>query len=85
MDQSCSSTMRRRWSSIRPTGERRSKRLPAACPCPVEWHPGIQLTIDELRRHPAYRGQEYVDLGAEIAVDELLDPRIIGDAGGTDR
>lgn len=48
--------------------------------CPVEWHPGFRLTVGELRRHPGYRGQEYVDLGAAIAVDGVLDPRIVGDA-----
>ncbi|MFC8535693.1 DUF3626 domain-containing protein [Streptomyces sp. NPDC057249] len=48
--------------------------------CPVEWHPGFRLTVDELRRHPGYRGQEYVDLGAAIAVDGVLDPRIVGEA-----
>jgi hypothetical protein len=49
-------------------------------PCPVEWHDGFRLTVQHLRRHPDYRGQEYVDLGAEIAVDGCLDPRIVGDA-----
>ncbi|SET76623.1 DUF3626 domain-containing protein [Nonomuraea wenchangensis] len=52
-------------------------------PCPVEWHAGFRLTVERLRRHPDYRGQEYVALGAEIAVDGLLDPRIIGDAART--
>ncbi|MER7361802.1 DUF3626 domain-containing protein [Nonomuraea wenchangensis] len=54
-------------------------------PCPVEWHAGFRLTVEQLRRHPDYRGQEYVALGAEIAVDGLLDPRIIGDAARTGR
>ncbi|MEV1287025.1 DUF3626 domain-containing protein [Micromonospora sp. NPDC049679] len=54
-------------------------------PCPVEWHPGFRLSVAELRCHPDYRGQEYVDLGAEIAVDGHLDPRIIGDAALTGR
>jgi hypothetical protein len=54
-------------------------------PCPVEWHPGFRLTVDDLRRRPDYRGQEYVDLGAEIAVDGWLDPRIIGEAARTGR
>lgn len=49
-------------------------------PCPVEWHPGFCLTVGELRRYPAYRGQEYVELGARIAVGGRLDPRIVGDA-----
>ncbi|MGW8800913.1 DUF3626 domain-containing protein [Streptomyces sp. NPDC055775] len=51
--------------------------------CPIEWHPGFRLGVDELRHHPSYRGQEYVDLGAEIAVGGRLDPRIIGDAART--
>lgn len=52
-------------------------------PCPLEWHPGLRLSVEELGRHPDYRGQEYVDLGAEIAVDGYLDPRIVGDAART--
>ncbi|MEI5035446.1 DUF3626 domain-containing protein [Streptomyces sp. S1A(2023)] len=48
--------------------------------CPVEWHPGFRLGVDELRRHPDYRGREYVDLGTQIAVDGMLDPRIIGNS-----
>ncbi|WP_328908644.1 DUF3626 domain-containing protein [Streptomyces sp. NBC_00234] len=48
--------------------------------CPVEWHPGFRLGIEELRRHPDYRGQEYVDLGTRLAVDGVLDPRIVGNA-----
>ncbi|MEV4680144.1 DUF3626 domain-containing protein [Streptomyces kurssanovii] len=54
-------------------------------PCPVEWHPGFRLSVGELRRHPSYRGQEYVDLGARIAVDGRLDPRVVGDAVRTGR
>ncbi len=54
-------------------------------PCPIEWHPGFRLSVDRLRRHPDYRGQRYVDLGAEIAVDGRLDPKIIGDAVRTGR
>ncbi|MEU4212394.1 DUF3626 domain-containing protein [Streptomyces sp. NPDC026206] len=54
-------------------------------PCPVEWHPGFRLTVDELRRHPGYRGQEHVDLGTQIAVEGRLDPRILGEAARTNR
>ncbi|CAM5347969.1 DUF3626 domain-containing protein [Streptomyces viridifaciens] len=54
-------------------------------PCPVEWHPGFRLTVQELRRHPGYRGQEFVDLGTQIAVDGLLDPRIVGAAAEAGR
>lgn len=52
-------------------------------PCPVQWHAGFRLAIHELSRHPDYRGQEFVDLGIEIAIDGILDPRIIGDAART--
>lgn len=52
-------------------------------PCRVEWHPGFSLPVAELRRHPDFRGQQFVDLGTEIAVDGLLTPRAIGAAVGT--
>lgn len=54
-------------------------------PCPVEWHPGYRLTVAGLYRHADYRGPEYADLGARIAEDGLIDPRIIGDAARTGR
>jgi hypothetical protein len=53
--------------------------------CPVEWHNGFTLTTAELRRHPWYRGPEFVDLGAALARDGRLDARIIGDASRTGR
>jgi Protein of unknown function (DUF3626) len=53
--------------------------------CAVEWHGGFTLGTAELARHPDYRGARYVRLGIEIAVDERLDPRIIGDAARTGR
>ncbi|MER5866756.1 DUF3626 domain-containing protein [Kitasatospora sp. NPDC002040] len=52
----------------------------AALPCPVEWHPGYRLPVSELRRHPGYRGARYVELGAAIAEDGRLDPRVLGAA-----
>lgn len=54
-------------------------------PCRTEWHAGFRLTVAELRRHADYRGQEFVDLGAEISRGGLLDPRTIGDAARTGR
>lgn len=48
--------------------------------CPVEWHGGFRLSVDEMRLHPDYRGPEFVQLGEEIARDGWLDPEIIGDA-----
>jgi hypothetical protein len=57
----------------------------ARLPCPVEWHPGLRLRVEELRRHPWYRGPEFVELGERIAVDGHLDARIIGEAFATGR
>ncbi|WP_285664454.1 DUF3626 domain-containing protein [Actinorhabdospora filicis] len=54
-------------------------------PCPVEWHAGFRLTVEELRRHPDYRGPEHVELGARLAVDSLLDPRVLGEAARSGR
>ncbi len=54
-------------------------------PCPVEWHPGYRLSVSELRRHVGFRGQEYVDLGARIAEDGHVDPRVIGEAARSGR
>jgi Protein of unknown function (DUF3626) len=53
--------------------------------CPVEWHGGFTLTTAELRRHPGYRGQEFVDLGVSLARNGRLDPRVLGDASRTGR
>ncbi|MFE0650476.1 DUF3626 domain-containing protein [Streptomyces sp. NPDC059534] len=53
--------------------------------CPVEWHGGFRLSVGELRRHPEFRGPEYVELGARMAVDGFLDPRIVQEAAGSGR
>jgi hypothetical protein len=49
-------------------------------------HAGGDLLGDnELRGHPEYRGQEYVDLGLSLARAGHLDPKIVGDASRTGR
>lgn len=48
--------------------------------CPVEWHSGFRLTVDQLRRHPDYRGPQFTALGAQLAVGGVLDPRALGAA-----
>jgi hypothetical protein len=58
---------------------------PRRLACPIEWHGGFTLTTTELRRHPGYRGQQFVDLGASLARNGRLDPRILGDASRTGR
>ncbi|MFF9200220.1 DUF3626 domain-containing protein [Streptomyces sp. NPDC014779] len=56
-----------------------------ALPCPLEWHGGFRLTVEELRRHPDYRGPEFVELGAALAEDGLLDARIVQSAAESGR
>ncbi|MFG3346076.1 DUF3626 domain-containing protein [Streptomyces sp. NPDC048018] len=56
-----------------------------ALPCPVEWHGGFRLSVEELRRRPDFRGPEFVELGAAIAVDGWLDPRIVQEAAESGR
>jgi Protein of unknown function (DUF3626) len=54
-------------------------------PVPVRWHTGFRLGVEELRRHPDYRGPAYVALGERLAVDGVLTPRLLGDAARTGR
>ena len=51
--------------------------------CPIDWHPGFRLSVEELRRHPDYRGPEFVRLGTAIATGGVLDPKIIGEAANS--
>lgn len=56
-------------------------------PVPVEWHEGRRLSVDELSRHPSFRGPRIVEVGIEIAEQGWLDARIVGSAvaaGGHD-
>ncbi|GAA1880487.1 DUF3626 domain-containing protein [Asanoa iriomotensis] len=52
--------------------------LAAALACPIEWHQGFVLSVDEFRRQPDYRGPEVIEAGLEIAQDGRLDARIVG-------
>jgi hypothetical protein len=54
-------------------------------PCPLEWHPGFRLDVDQLQRHADYRGRRYADLGTRLAEDGHLTPRMIGDAARSGR
>nr|WP_231707501.1 DUF3626 domain-containing protein [Arthrobacter sp. zg-Y919] len=49
-------------------------------PCPVRWHQGFRLSVDELERHADYRGGAVVSAGRTIAQDGWLDPRVIGES-----
>lgn len=51
----------------------------------VEWHEGRVLTVEELERHPHFRGPEVVAAGRAIARRGVLDARVIGDHRRTGR
>lgn len=53
--------------------------------CALSWHGGFRLSVGELRRHPDYRGREFVELGERVAVGGWLTPRVIGDAARSGR
>jgi len=61
------------------------ERAASKLPCPVDWHAGFRLSVEELQRHPDYRGSRYVELGCELAQDGHIDPKVIGDAARTGR
>jgi hypothetical protein len=50
-------------------------------PCPVEWHHGFRLRVEDLPSD--YRGAGIAALGAELAQQGHLDARIIGAAADT--
>ncbi|GAB3809958.1 DUF3626 domain-containing protein [Kribbella italica] len=58
--------------------ERAARRLP----CPLEWHDGFKLTVEELRRHPYFRGPQYVVLAEHLADDGWLTPHVLAQAFG---
>lgn len=51
--------------------------------CPIEWHGGFLLNIDEMAKYPEYRGAEFIELGRDIAEDNMLTPRLIGEAANS--
>jgi hypothetical protein len=53
--------------------------------CPVEWHRGFRLSVEELRRHPDYRGPQFVEVGLSLARQGYLDPRLLGEASRAGR
>jgi hypothetical protein len=56
-----------------------------ALPCPLERHPGFRLDVEEMARHPDFRGPRYVEIGLSLARHGILDAAVIGDAARTGR
>lgn len=54
-------------------------------PCPVEWHAGFVLDIEDVRRHADYRTPEAVAFAERIAVGGWLTARILGEAAHAGR
>ncbi|WP_253741504.1 DUF3626 domain-containing protein [Rhodococcus sp. KB6] len=50
--------------------------------CPVLWHEGYAVDVDEIAEHPEYRGAAVIDLAREIAHGRRLTPAVLGLARG---
>lgn len=57
----------------------------AALPFPVEWHQGFRVHVDELARHPQYRGPDVVEVARAVAEQGWLDASTIGAAARSRR
>ncbi|MFI5430948.1 DUF3626 domain-containing protein [Rhodococcus baikonurensis] len=60
----------------------RIEEIAHSLPCPVLWHDGYAVDVDEVAEHPEYRGAAVVDLAREIAIDGRLTPAVLGFARG---
>lgn len=49
-------------------------------PCKIEWHEGFHLTVQDLQRHPDYRGPDIVSLGEQLSRGGYLDALLLGEA-----
>ena len=47
-------------------------------PIETQWHNGFELSTSIIAQHVDYRGQETVGLAKEIAIDEHINPQILG-------
>lgn len=45
---------------------------------PIRWHKGYELSLEQMRLYPEYRGQEYIDLAEELAQDGKINARLLG-------
>lgn len=45
---------------------------------PIKWHNGYELSLEEMSRHPDYRGQQFIELAKDLAHDGKINTRILG-------
>ena len=45
---------------------------------PIHWHAGYELSIEVMSRYPDYRGQKYIKLAHDIAVNGAIDAKLLG-------
>ncbi|NOH81475.1 DUF3626 domain-containing protein [Vibrio sp. RE86] len=45
---------------------------------PIEWHGGFQLSVEEMGRYPDYRGLSFIELAQKLAIDGVLDAKLLG-------
>jgi hypothetical protein len=53
--------------------------------CSLAWHDGYELSISELEKHSEYRGPEFVALGKKISKEDILNPKILGEAAASNK
>ena len=45
---------------------------------PVRWHAGYELSIETMARYPNYRGKRIIQLANELALDGIVNPKLLG-------
>ncbi|MFD2178488.1 DUF3626 domain-containing protein [Veronia pacifica] len=45
---------------------------------PVKWHNGYALSLEEMSRYPDYRGQKYIELAEELALNGNINAKVLG-------
>ena len=47
---------------------------------PVEWHQGFTLSIKTMQKYPNYRGQQFIELAKQFALNVEINAKIVGEA-----
>ena len=46
----------------------------------IQYHAGYELSIEDMRRYPDYRGERFIRLAEQIAVNGVINAKILGEA-----
>lgn len=56
------------------------EKLANELPCKIEWHEGYRAEVDVFSAFPEYRGEEFIELARQIAVNNLITPDVLSHA-----